>query len=280
MTQDSKYWIYGKHTAISAIKNTERTSHRLVLTENNIHFLASSGIDINKLKYPYKILSSKEISALISKENATHQGIALEVTKLDEPNLIEVILKESNVSQKKSTEVCSSEKSSERNDLKQLEQKSSREILLILDQITDPHNIGAIIRSAAVFGVKAIIKTKDNFPSENATILKSACGAFEAMPCVTVTNLTESIKILKKYNYWIVGMSLNTELELNSKNNLLSQYDKIALVLGAEDTGIRKLVEQNCDLLAKISMMYNEEFVESLNVSNAAAIALYMLRNY
>ena len=140
--------------------------------------------------------------------------------------------------------------------------------MVILDQVTDPHNIGAIVRSAAAFSADAVILTEYNSPSENNTIVKCAAGACESVPLVKVTNLASCMKTLKKEGYWIIGLDGHTETELNQ--SIFS--DKIALVLGSEGTGMRKLTKDNCDYIAKIKISSN---LESLNVSNAAAIALY-----
>lgn len=159
-------------------------------------------------------------------------------------------------------------KSYDLEDLIENTQESNFSLIAILDQITDPHNIGAIIRSALAFGVDAVIVPENNCPKENGTILKSACGTYEMTPIIRATNLASCMKELKKAGYWIVGLDGSGEDELSPK--VFSS--KTVIVLGSEETGMRKLTRENCDFLAKIPMSSK---VESLNVSNAAAISFY-----
>ena len=150
-----------------------------------------------------------------------------------------------------------------------LDEKIDKPILL-LDQITDPHNVGAILRSAAAFDVGAVIATDRNAPTEGGVMAKAASGALEVVPLITVTNLVQAIEKIKKSGYWIAGMDGNAkqtiaEAKLDSKT---------ALVLGAEGSGLRRLTAEHCDYLVKLPMSGR---IESLNVSNAAAVALYEL---
>lgn len=147
-------------------------------------------------------------------------------------------------------------------------QKKGRSIVLILDQITDPHNVGAILRTAAAFNVDAVIMTNRNSVRESGVVAKAAAGALESVPIIEVANLVEAIKSLKKVNYWIFGMDGGAAEHVS----VLADYDKVAIVLGSEGEGMRNLVTKNCDLIVKIPM---SEKMESLNVSNACAIALF-----
>jgi 23S rRNA (guanosine2251-2'-O)-methyltransferase len=137
-----------------------------------------------------------------------------------------------------------------------------------LDQVSDPHNVGAILRSAAVFGAKALILTDRNAPSESGVLAKSASGALEIVPLIRVTNLAHTIKDLKDIGFWCVGFA-------ETGTTTLDQIDlkgKIALVMGAEGDGMRRLTKDLCDFT--VSLPTAASF-SALNVSNAAAIALY-----
>tara|TARA_B100001123_G_scaffold192426_1_gene219514 strand:- start:1911 stop:2609 length:699 start_codon:yes stop_codon:yes gene_type:complete len=164
-----------------------------------------------------------------------HQGVALSVTALDDVHLDEVM---------------------------------DAPRLAILDQVTDPQNIGAILRSAAAFGIAALILPKDNAPPETGAMAKTACGGLEMVPLVRVTNLAKCMKELKESGHWILGMDGAAKAPISAARD----YEKCVLVLGAEGSGMRRLTAENCDILVKIPM---QETMESLNVSNAAAIAFY-----
>ncbi len=141
-------------------------------------------------------------------------------------------------------------------------------MVLILDQVTDPHNVGAIIRSAAAFGARAIITTDRHAPPESGTLAKSASGALEVLPWVRVTNLSRALDSLAEMGYWRLGLDGTAEMSIRE-----ADFGKnIALVMGAEGRGLRKGSRTHCDALIKLPI---RRTVESLNVSNAAAIALY-----
>jgi 23S rRNA (guanosine2251-2'-O)-methyltransferase len=141
-------------------------------------------------------------------------------------------------------------------------------LLLILDGITDPHNLGAIMRSADAFGVHAVIAPKDNAVGINATVEKVASGGAETVPYIMVTNLSRTIEELKEHNIWVIATDMDGEQPLSQ----IDTKTGIAWVLGAEGTGIRRLVKQNCDQVARIPIGGT---VESLNVSVSAALCLY-----
>jgi 23S rRNA (guanosine2251-2'-O)-methyltransferase len=141
-------------------------------------------------------------------------------------------------------------------------------LLLILDGITDPHNLGAIMRSADAFGVHAVIAPKDNAVGINATVEKVASGAADTVPYIMVTNLSRTIEELKEHNIWVIATDMDGEQPLSK----IDAKTGIAWVLGAEGAGIRRLVKQNCDQVARIPIGGT---VESLNVSVSAALCLY-----
>lgn len=140
--------------------------------------------------------------------------------------------------------------------------------VVVLDQVSDPHNVGAILRSAAVFGAKALILTDRHAPSESGTLAKSASGALEIVPLIRVTNLAHALKDLKDIGFWCVGFAESGDKQLNQ----IDLKGKIALVMGAEGEGMRRLTKGLCDFT--VSLPTAGAF-STLNVSNAAAIALY-----
>jgi 23S rRNA (guanosine2251-2'-O)-methyltransferase len=147
-------------------------------------------------------------------------------------------------------------------------------LLLLVDEIQDSHNLGAIIRSANLFRVDAIITTQNNSPDENPQMLKVASGAFEEMPFIQVINLTNAIERLQKIGFWVIGLSCHGRENLKEVVQKIHPQDKIAVVLGGEEKGLRSRVEKSCDFLAKITTEKRSS-LDSLNVSNAAAITLY-----
>jgi len=140
----------------------------------------------------------------------------------------------------------------------------------MLDQVTDPHNIGAILRSMAAFNAGGLILPKHHAPEESGVMAKTACGALEIVPICRVPNLASTMDYLKKHDYWVAGMDGKASQTLEQAN--LSA--KTVLVMGAEGKGLRHLVSKSCDLLIKLPISSQ---MESLNVSNAAAIGLYAL---
>jgi len=144
-------------------------------------------------------------------------------------------------------------------------------LLLVLDGVQDPHNLGACLRSADAFGVHAVIAPKDRAVGINATVEKVACGAAQTVPYITVTNLARTLRELKERDIWVVGMDGEAETNLYD----VKQTGALALVLGAEGEGLRRLTRETCDQLARIPMLGS---VESLNVSVSTGICLYEAR--
>jgi 23S rRNA (guanosine2251-2'-O)-methyltransferase len=233
------YWLYGLHAARAALGNGRREIHRA---------LAAPGVwekmgDVTEMrKLSPQVVSLQDIGALLP-AGAVHQGIALEVLPLAEQGLEGW-----------------------------LSRREARPVLL-LDQVTDPHNVGAILRSAAAFGAGAVIVTRDHAPPESATLAKASSGGIEIVPYLTVTNLTQCMETLKKHGYWCLGLDGEAKQTLAEAN----PSPKTALVLGAEGKGLRRLTAERCDLLVRLPI---DGVMESLNVSNAAAVALYALRQH
>ena len=151
-----------------------------------------------------------------------------------------------------------------------IEQVPQESTVLLLDSVTDPHNVGAIIRSCAAFGALALVVQDKNSPAESGAMIKASAGTIELLPVCRVTNLSRAIDLLKQADFWVAGMDGYAEVTLDK----LNKKGNIALVMGSEGKGMRRLVEENCDQTVKLPI---DPRVESLNVSTAAAIALYEL---
>jgi 23S rRNA (guanosine2251-2'-O)-methyltransferase len=225
------YWLFGIHPVQMALENSKRHKSLLLVTTPALE----------KLRVPLqhqpkiKRVTGDEITAFLP-AGSTHQGVALAVQPLAQPSLEEVA--------------------------------HTAKPLVMLDQVTDPQNIGAIIRSAAAFGAGAVIVQAKHSPSENATIAKTAAGALEVIPYLAETNLSRAIETLQKLGYWAVGL----EGEATQSLAACSLSPKTLVVMGAEGAGLRRLVAEHCDSLAKLPI---HPQMESLNVSVAAGIALY-----
>lgn len=232
--QKSTFWLYGHHAVTAALHNPNREKIEIRLTNE-------SEIDKKVLKnLPVKIVSRQELDSLLP-PGAIHQGVALSVKPL-EPVYLEDIIR--------------------------LTQSKERSVLLILDQVTDPHNIGAILRSSAAFNADAVILPDANAPEETGTLAKSACGALESVPLVRVANLVRAIQELKDAGYWVLGLDGYAD-QFITDDKLPA---KTVFVLGSEGEGMRRLTAEKCDYTIKLPIC---DKMESLNVSNAAAIALY-----
>lgn len=232
------YWLYGWHSVTAALANPEREAHRLVVTANSMQRLEEE---------PYILTCARKIGiekvgpdgfASLLPRDAVHQGIALQVAPLPDATLEDL-----------------------------MESEASGPIL-ILDQITDPHNVGAIIRSAAAFDAKGVVVQDRHSAPQSAILAKSAAGGMEVMPVARETNLANCIKSLKNNGFWIAGLDGHAT-DILGKSPLPTP---LALILGAEGSGLRRLTAELCDLSVCLPI---SPAMESLNVSNAAAIALY-----
>lgn len=230
------YWLYGKHPVIAALNNPKRKIFKIIAAGNEI--LSSEMTDLLKNRsIPLEIMVKHEFDSFLPKD-ALHQGLCAQVAFLDNCPLEKIIA------------------------------NHQTKHLLILDQVTDPHNIGAIMRTSAAFDVSAVIIPEKNSCPETGVLAKSASGALDLIPIVRVVNLVSAIKLLKKNNFWIIGLDAYSEKELSQ----IEIPSKTVLVLGSEGSGLRRLTLENCDFTAKLPI---SKQIESLNVSNAAAIALY-----
>ena len=229
---DGPVILYGWHTVAAALANPQRTIRRLYLSENAAKRLADENIDT-------RVAPEIVRPALIDQRlgpDAVHQGLLAEADPLPSP------------------------------DIEELPQQG---IVLVLDQITDPHNVGAILRSAAAFAVKAIVTTARHSPEATGVLAKSASGALELVPLVTVQNLARALTEMNDQGFLTVGLDSQGGENLGAV--VLRQ--PLALVLGAEGKGLRQLTRDTCGVVARLDMPGE---IKSLNVSNAAVLALYI----
>ena len=239
--QKKTYWIFGLHAVRDALVNQNRKKFKLMITKNAAAKLEES-ISISGL-IP-EIFDSRQFKPPIEK-NSVHQGAVLEVESLQWGSLEDVIMTS----------------------------RSNPPRLILLDQVTDPHNVGAILRSAEVFGASAVVGTKIHSPSETGALAKSASGALERQPYIRVRNLADTIQHLEKMGFISVGLDGAAE---NTLADIEENLDRpIALVLGSEGSGLRFRTKETVQFMVKIPFSTN---FGSLNVSNAAAVALYQLQ--
>ena len=225
-----RFW--GRHAVSAALDNPERHVARIWVTRE-----AASAFDFDP-SIPVTFADVADLGRLVPKD-APHQGIVVEVDKLPDIWLGDV-----------------------------LDAAEDGRPLLVLDQVTDPHNVGAILRSAAAFDAVGIVTQDRHAPPESGALAKAASGALETMPWVRVVNLARALDEIAEAGFWRVGLIGNTETTLADALG----PPRIALVLGAEGEGMRHNTELHCDALARLPISGR---IESLNVSNAAAIALY-----
>ena len=238
--------LFGKHAVLAALRNPKRHILHLLLTHKNyIEMRIELEKAIKEGKHDNLKIShvnKKELETNLP-DGSVHQGIALQ-TKLIEKTSLEDIINQT--------------------------RGSPKELIVIIDQATDPHNIGSILRSASAFGAAAVVIQDRNAPGITGTLAKAASGALERIPLIFSKNLARVLDKLKVAEFWCIGLDGLASETLSNKN----LNGRIALVLGAEGTGLRRLTREKCDLLVKIPINDN---VESLNLSIATAIALYEL---
>jgi 23S rRNA (guanosine2251-2'-O)-methyltransferase len=248
--------ISGKHPVLTILLKKRRKVIQILVTKNSEAMLQEflTKHDMSLQYQPLIKLVTNEYLNVLLKEDQLHQGIAINCAYLSMQNQNDFLNEIANLKSNFLSE----------------NKKAVLPPILIMDQLQDPHNIGAIIRSAVAFGVKKIVFLAHNFPKENATMAKSSSGMMEMVDLIMVTNLNNFIEKLKDLGYWCIGLDGSAKISINEIND----YDNIALIIGSEGEGIRQLVKKNCDILAKINL--NPE-VESLNASTALAITLYQL---
>jgi 23S rRNA (guanosine2251-2'-O)-methyltransferase len=235
--------LYGLHAVAAAWQNPARRCLRLVVTEAGQAGLVPALARARSLGLtrPAPVLMAKPDLERLLPPGSVHQGVVLEAEPLPELDLA---------------------------DLTGQPEETRPSLVLVLDQVTDPHNVGAILRSAAAFGAGAVIVTERHSPETTGVLAKTASGGIELVPLIRVTNLARALDDLQSGGYWCVGLD-------QDGSRVLAELDltgRIALVLGAEGAGLRRLTREHCDDLARLP---TGGPVAALNVSNAAAVALY-----
>jgi 23S rRNA (guanosine2251-2'-O)-methyltransferase len=225
-----RFW--GKHAVAAALDNPDRKVLKAWATREAAGFMQFPA-DV-----PVTMAEGPDLGRMVP-HDAPHQGVVIEVEPLEDMWLGDL-----------------------------LAEAADKATLLVLDQVTDPHNVGAILRSAAAFGVIGIVTQDRHAPPESGALAKAASGALERVPWVRVVNLARALEEIAEAGFWRIGLAGDATTEL--KDALGPK--KVALVLGAEGPGMRPNTREHCDALARLPI---SDAVESLNVSNAAAVALY-----
>lgn len=229
-------WLYGHHAVTAALGNPDRRTERLLATAKTAEQLTRDWPDAHP-----EIVERTEIDAVLPPE-AVHQGLALLAPPLEQPPLEDV------------TDAAAGRDA----------------LIVILDRVTDPQNVGAVLRSAAAFGATAVVLPDRHAPPPTGALAKAASGALEHVPLIPVANLRRTLKLLKGRDFWCLGLDGAATQSLAEA----APGGRIALVLGAEGAGLRRLTAERCDLLCRLP---TRGPIATLNVSNAAAVALYEL---
>ena len=236
---NSAYYMFGLHAVKAAIKNPDREIHELWISQN-ARAKIFSGYEIPNIPI-FNLDKSKNLPI---SENKVHQGAILKVSPLKQPS-----------------------------DIHEIHKNKQPKLIIILDKVSDPQNVGTIIRSSLFFNCNAVINTLNGGSSENGSLVKAASGAFERVHYIQATNIAQTIVKLKKLGYIIIGLDETATQKISSfkKGN-----DDIAIVFGAEGKGIRRLTKEYCDML--LSIDGNHTF-SSLNVSTAVGITLFNIQS-
>jgi len=239
----SSFLIVGQHAVIEALRNPNRKVLKVFLTEEskkNIHRKNPKKNVLEDVKVYFK--SKKELDKYTSKDQIMHGGYIAEVEHLDQPDLKEFIKGKNNL-----TFVC-------------------------IDEVTDPRNIGSLIRSAASFNIDGLIVKERQFPSDSKLMYKAASGCLEHLNIFEVSNINSTLKNLKEKNFWIYGFDAKGKRDFTD----IKWEGKNVLLFGSEGSGMREHTSKYADFLVKININNN---VESLNISNSAAIVFHYLDN-
>ena len=241
MSEKSSFFIAGRHAVIEALRNQKRRVLKIFLTEDSKKNIHKQNPNINLLK-DIKVFfkTKKELDKYCRSEDILHQGYVAEIEHLENPILKEFI--------------------KEKNDL----------TFVCLDEVTDPRNIGSLIRSAASFNIDGLIVKDRHFPSESKLLYKSASGCVEHLNIFQVSNINTTLKFLREKNFWVYGFTANSDKNFTklkwSGNNIL--------LFGSEGHGLKKHTEKYTDFFVKIDINKN---IESLNISNSAAIVFHYI---
>lgn len=234
-------WIWGAHACKAVLANPRRTIHDVLLTEHS-----TTRYKLPQSAPPPKIVLPNVLDKAVPRD-AVHQGIAIKAAPLEWPNLEDIAEDESDG------------------------------LILVLDQITDPHNVGAMLRLCSAFGVRALVMQTRKAPPLSGALAKVAVGCLETVPVCLETNIANTLQNLQRIGWMVTGLAGETDMELKDAVNGGGRH---VIVMGAEGPGLRERVRKTCDQLAKIPMMSDAVpgQAESLNVATAAAIALYEAR--
>ena len=235
----SSLWLWGRHAVLAALANPRRRIHALLATPETAGLVETRG--------PRPEIVPRVELAKSLPTGAVHQGLAARVAPL--PGAALSLLAPGSAAEATG---------------------GPARLVVVLDRVTDPRNVGATLRAAAAFGAVAMVTTDAHAPSETGILAKAASGALEAVPIIRVTNLARALATLAGYGYWRIGLDADAPQDLDAAQG----FSRVALVLGAEGRGLRRLTRERCDLLVRIPI---GPAVESLNVAAAGAIALYAL---
>lgn len=238
-------WLWGGHAVLAALANARRRCKRVLIAGETVETWEPQVAELlearDELRKP-EIIARHEFDRILP-PGAVHQGVALLAEPLQQPEL-EAILRDLPA--------------------------DAPAAVLLLDQVTDPHNVGAVLRSAAAFGAAAVVTTRRNAPAETGALAKTASGALEHVPYPQVTNLARAMTALQDHGFQVVGLAGDAEAALAD----LADAPRVALVLGAEGHGLRQKTRATCDRLVRLP---TQGPIGELNVSNAAAVTLYEL---
>ena len=235
-TTPGNSWLFGLHAVTAALLNKNRRVERLVVTSAGHERLPEAALETIQAEF----LGREDMDALLP-PGAVHQGAAVLCAPLPASALEDILL-----------------------------EASDQTMIVVLDQVTDPQNVGAIMRSAAAFGATALVMQDRHAPPITGALAKAASGAVDNLPLVRVTNLARALHDLKAAQFWCIGLDGESETALQD----FKADGRVALVMGAEDTGLRRLTAESCDVLARLP---TRDAFGTLNVSAAAAAALYEL---
>ena len=230
------YYIWGLHASIAALKNENRNIKNIFCTQLVFDNYINDKV---KITNAIRIVKINDLNALLENKT-THQGIIIETKPLNYPRFDDAI--------------------------------NGNSIMMALDQVTDPQNVGAIIRSFNFFGGENLLITKDNSAEINGSLAKSASGALESVNIIKVTNLSMALKKMKKKGFTIIGLDENSDVMLYNAKDY--NNEKKVLIMGSEGKGLRRLTKENCDFLVSIANNNDSDF-NTLNVSVSSALALY-----
>ena len=236
---NNDYYMFGLHAVKAALENPKRRKHELWISKN-----ARAKVFKDNKTPSIPIFNLDNSKNLPISEDKVHQGAILKVSPLKQPD-----------------------------DINEIHNTKQPRLVIILDKVSDPQNVGAITRTSLFFNCNAIINSLNGGSSENGSLCKAASGAFEQVPYIQVTNISQTIVGLKKFGYLVVGLDENSTNKISS---FAKGTSDIAIVFGAEGKGIRRLTKEHCDILVSIDGNHN---FSTLNVSTAVGITLFNIQS-